>query len=56
MILNKTASNKFNYFKKIIKTLNQIQLIKNRKIKNFKNKNYLIPKYDNKIVPSNNCS
>ena len=50
MILNKTASNKFNYFKKIIKTLNQIQLIKNRKIKNFKNKNYSIPKYDNKIL------
>jgi aminoglycoside/choline kinase family phosphotransferase len=30
--------------------LNKIQSIKNRKIKNFKNKNYIIPKYDRKIL------
>ena len=42
--------NKFYYFKKIIKILNQIQLIKNRNIKNFKKKKYIIPKYDKKII------
>jgi len=30
--------------------LNKIQLIRSRKIKNFKNKNYEIPKYDKKIL------
>ncbi len=48
-ILNK-KKNKFYYFKKIIKILNQIQLIKNRNIKNFKKKIYIIPKYDKKII------
>ena len=48
-ILNK-KKNKFYYFKKIIKILNQIQLIKNRNIKNFKKKKYIIPKYDKKII------
>ena len=48
--LNKTKTNKIAYFKKIIILLNKIQLIKNRKIKNFKNKNYIIPKYDKKIL------
>ena len=38
-ILSKKNGNKFFYFKKIIKTLNQIQAIKNRNIKNFKKKN-----------------
>jgi N-acetylmuramate 1-kinase len=42
--------NKFLYFKKIIKILNKIQLIKNRVVKNFKNNNYVIPKYDIKIL------
>ena len=32
--LKKKKINKFNYFKKIIKLLNKIQSIKNRKIKN----------------------
>jgi len=36
-ILNK-KKNKFFYFKKIIMILNQIQLIKNRNVKNFKKK------------------
>ena len=48
-ILN-NKKNKFFYFKKIIKILKQIQSIKNKSIKNFKNKNYIIPKYDKKIL------
>ena len=42
--------NKISYFIRIIKVLNQIQSIKNRSIKNFKNKKYTIPTYDNKIL------
>lgn len=49
-ILTKKKNGKFIYFKKIIKTLNQIQLIKDRNIKNFKNKNYKIPNYDKEIL------
>ncbi len=48
--LNKSNANQMIYFKKIILLLNKIQLIKSRKIKNFKNKNYIIPKYDKKIL------
>ena len=48
--LNKKNINKLNYFKKIINLLNKIQSIKNRKIINFKNKTYIIPKYDVKIL------
>ena len=48
--LLKKKTNKLLYFKKIIKTLNKIQSIRDRKIKNFKNKNYTIPKYDKKIL------
>ena len=48
--LLKKKTNKFLYFKKIIRTLNKIQSIKDRKIKNFQNKNYTIPKYDRKIL------
>ena len=48
--LNKSNANQMIYFKKIIVLLNKIQLIKSRKIKNFKNKNYIIPKYDKKIL------
>ena len=48
--LLKKKTNKLLYFKKIIKLLNKIQSIKDRKIKNFKNKNYTIPKYDRKIL------
>ena len=47
--LNK-KKNSFFYFKKIISLLNKIQSIKNRKVKNFKNKSYLIPKYNKKIL------
>ena len=48
--LNKSNANQMIYFKKIIVLLNKMQLIKSRKIKNFKNKDYLIPKYDKKIL------
>ncbi len=49
-ILIKKKINKFIYFKKIIKTLNKIQSIKKRKINNFKNKVYKIPKYKEAIL------
>ena len=51
-ILKKLIKNKdkFLYFKKIIKVLNKIQLIKNRNIQNFKKKNYKIPSYNNEIL------
>ena len=48
--LNKKKTNQINYFKKIISLLNDIQSIKDRKIKNFKNNNYTIPKYDKQIL------
>ena len=49
-IFKKKRSNKFYYFKKIIHTLIQIQSIKDKKIKNFKKKNYIIPEYGKKIL------
>ena len=48
--LYKNKNNKFKYFKKIINLLIKIQLIKTKKIKNFKNNDYKIPKYDKKIL------
>ena len=48
--LKKKKKNKFSYFSQIIKLLIQIQSIKDRKVKNFKNQNYIIPKYDKKIL------
>ena len=48
--LKKKKKNKFSYFSQIIKLLIQIQSIKDRKVKNFKNQNYTIPKYDKKIL------
>ena len=48
--LLKKKTNKLLYFKRIIEILNKIQSIKDRKIKNFKNKDYTIPKYDRKIL------
>ena len=48
--LNQKRINKFVYFKKIINLLNKTQSIKNRKIKNFKNKYYTIPKYDKSLL------
>ena len=49
-ILGKRGKNKFQYFKKVINILNQIQSIKNRNIINFKNKKYIIPNYDKDIL------
>ena len=50
-IFNKlNKNNKMYYFKKALNLLCEIQLIKNRKILNFKKKNYIIPKYDKKIL------
>ena len=49
-ILLKKKNNKFKYFKKIVKILIQIQSIKNRDIKDFKKKKYIIPKYDKLIL------
>ena len=48
-LLKKTNS-KFNYFKKVIKLLKQIQSIKDKSIENFKNKKYKIPTYKRKIL------
>ena len=48
--LNKKKNNRIYYFKKIIKILNQIQLIKNTNVKNFKKKKYKIPKYRPEIL------
>ena len=49
-ILLKKKNNKIKYFKKILKTLMQIQSIKNKGIKDFKKKKYTIPKYDKLIL------
>ncbi|MDC0060962.1 phosphotransferase [Candidatus Pelagibacter sp.] len=49
-ILGKRGKNKFQYFKKVINILNQIQSIKNRNTINFKNKKYIVPKYDKNIL------
>ena len=48
----KKKKNKYTYFKRIIQLLDRIQLIKDKKIKNFKNKNYAVPKYEKKILIS----
>ena len=39
-ILKNKRNNKYVFFKRIIKILNKLQLIKNKKVKNFKNKLY----------------
>ena len=49
-ILEKDKNKKFLFFKDIIKLLIQIQSIKDRKIKNFKNKYYQIPEYKKEIL------
>jgi aminoglycoside/choline kinase family phosphotransferase len=49
-LLKKSGSNKVNLYKKSIDLLNNIQKIKQRKIKNFYGKNYNVPIYaDNKL-------
>ncbi len=49
-IITKKNIDKFTYYKKIIKVLIKIQSIQDRSIKNFQNKNYIIPKYSRKIL------
>ncbi len=49
-ILQKKNVNKYFIFKKIIKVLNKIQIIKNMKIKNFKNQTYKIKEYKKQIL------
>ncbi len=49
-ILKNKKINKYIIFKKIIKILNKIQLIKDKKVKNFKNKFYKVQEYNNKIL------
>ena len=49
-ILKHKKNKKFLYYKKIVKLLIQIQSIKNRKVKNFQDKDYIIPKYHSKIL------
>ncbi len=46
----KNKKNKYLIFKKIIKILNKIQSIKDKKVKNFKNKSYKVQEYKNKIL------
>jgi N-acetylmuramate 1-kinase len=48
--LKKNNKHKLLIFKKIINLLSEIQLIKDRKIINFKKKNYTVPKYSSKIL------
>ena len=49
-ILKKKKNKKFLYFKNIIGLLKQVQSIKDKRIKNFKNKYYRIPDYKNEIL------
>ncbi len=49
-LLKKSSVNKLVIFKQIIRLLNKLQLIRQRKIKNFKKKNYKIPNYHPKIL------
>ena len=49
-ILSKKKKNQIFYFKKIINLLNQIQSIRDRSIKNFRKKTFIIPKYEKKIL------
>ena len=49
-IFLKNKKNQYFIFKKIINVLNKIQLIKDKKIKNFKNVFYKIEDYKNKIL------
>ena len=48
--LKKNKKIKFLIFKKVINLLNKIQLIKDKKIINFKKQNYIVPKYSSKIL------
>jgi aminoglycoside/choline kinase family phosphotransferase len=49
-LLKNSRTNKLVIFKRIIRLLNKLQLIRQRKIINFKKKNYKIPNYHPKIL------
>jgi len=49
-LLNNRKTNKYLTFVKILKVLKDIQLIKDKKIRNFKKKNYQIKEYKNNIL------
>ena len=49
-LLKKSRTNKLVILKRIIRLLNKLQLIRQRKIINFKKKNYKIPNYHPKIL------
>ena len=49
-ILRNKQHDQYIIFKKIIKILNKIQFIKNKKIKNFKKKVYMLEEYSHKIL------
>ena len=49
-LLKKKKINRYFIFKKIIKNLNKLQSIKDKKIKNFKNRLYKVKEYNNNIL------
>ena len=49
-VLKNKKNNNYATFKKIVKILNKIQLIKDKEIKNFKNKLYKLKEYKKKIL------
>ena len=49
-IFSKNKKNQFLIFKKVINVLNKIQLVKDKKIKNFRNSFYLLQDYKNQIL------
>ena len=49
-LLKKSRTNKLVIFKRIIRLLNKLQLIRQRKIKDFKKRTYKIPNYHPKIL------
>ena len=49
-IFLKNKKNQYSIFKKAIKVLNKIQLVKDKKIKNFRNSFYLLQDYKNQIL------
>ena len=49
-IFNKKKDKKLFYFKKIIQTLNKIQKINDKRIRNFKNKTFIVSKYNKEIL------
>ena len=53
-IINKKKI-RFNYYKKIIKLLNKIQKIKDKKINSFLNSRYTIPAYSRDILFKEAC-